>query len=101
MAMNDEERSVRAVSLIRKQLTPDFMNIYRYAMEQDQSDEVFLRRAGIGTAIRNLLAQEGIFWEEVAMAEVWLRILLESTKEFPNPGSGSIDGRKTTIDVDN
>ena len=97
--MNDNERHARAVSLVRKQLTPEFAAIFRYAIEQAQSHEIFLQRAGIGMAIRNLLAKEGILWEEAATADVWLGILKESINCIFPVRSESCEGRNTVTDA--
>jgi hypothetical protein len=82
--MNQNERFSTAVSLLRNELSPDSAKVIRFSIEQAHSPETLLQQVGFGVAIRNLLAKNGILWEEVAVFGVWLDILKESVRTFPD-----------------
>jgi hypothetical protein len=82
MAMNQKERFSAAVSILRNELSPDSAKIIRFSIEQLHPSEILLQHVGFGVAIRNLLAKNGILWEEVAICSIWLEILKESIKTF-------------------
>jgi hypothetical protein len=89
--MNQREHFRSAVSMLRKELSPDSAKIIRFSLEQNHSYETFLQRVGFGIAIRNLLAKNGILWEDAALCSIWLEILKESIKVFPGIHSASND----------
>lgn len=69
-----------AVSVLRQEISTDSAKIVRFSIEGKQSHGIFLQQFGFGVAIRNLLAKNGILWEEAAIYSVWLAILKESIK---------------------
>jgi hypothetical protein len=90
--MNQREQFSTAVSILRNELSPDSAKIIRFSIEQDQSYATSFQQVGLGVAIRNLLAKNGILWEEVAVCSIWLEILKESIKTFLDEQPASTDG---------
>jgi hypothetical protein len=80
ITMNQSEQFSTAVSILRKEISPDSANVIRFSIERNQSFEIILQQVGFGVALRNLLARNGILWEEVAICSTWLDILKEAIK---------------------
>ena len=81
-----------AVSILRHELSPDSAKIIRFSLARDQCYETCLQRVAFGVAIRNLLAKNGIFWEEVVVFNMWFDILKESIRTFTDKEAESTDG---------
>jgi hypothetical protein len=84
MAVNRNELHSAAVSIVRKELSTDSAKIIRYSIQQPHSSETLLGQVGFGFAVWNLLAKNGIFWEEAAVFDVWVEILMDSVKASPD-----------------
>ena len=82
--MNERELFETAVKLVRSELSSEFTKLFLSSFRRDHSHDKLLHRSGFGITIRNLLAQNGILWEEVAVCSVWLEILKESIRTFPH-----------------
>lgn len=78
--MTTAEQFSTAVSILRQELSTDSAKIIRFSIEGKHSHGIFLQQSGFGIAIRNLLAKNGILWEEAAVYSIWLAILKESIK---------------------
>ncbi len=72
----------KAVALVRGELSEENVNIFRYSLEQAQSEERPFPQKDFGIAIRNLLARNGIVWEEVVLFSVWFAILRQALETF-------------------
>jgi hypothetical protein len=94
--MNQREQFSAAVSILRNELSPDSAKIIQFSIEQNQSYGTILQQVGFGVAIRNLLAKNGILWEEVAVYSIWLEILKESIKTILDEQSASTDRNEST-----
>jgi hypothetical protein len=69
-----------AVAIVRNTLSPESARIIRYSIEQQEESANILHTSGFGVAIRNLLAENGILWEEVILSSIWFAILKEAIK---------------------
>ena len=69
-----------AVDIVRTKLSPESAKIIQYSIENNKDDRAELHRVGFGVAIRNLLAEHGLMWEDVILYSVWFAILQEATK---------------------
>jgi hypothetical protein len=69
-----------AVTIVRNKLSPDSARLIQYSLERSEKERGTLHGAGFGVAIRNLLAENGIVWEEAILFSVWLAILKEAIK---------------------
>ncbi len=69
-----------AVNIVRTKLSPESARIIQYSFEKYKDGGTELRRVGFGVAIRNLLAEHGLMWEDVVLYSVWFAILQEATK---------------------
>ena len=90
--MKQKDRFNIAVSLLRRELSPDSAKIIRFSLARDQRYETCLQQVAFGVAIRNLLAKNGIVWEEVAVFNIWHDILKESIGTFSDKEASSTDG---------
>jgi hypothetical protein len=80
--MNKNESFNDAVTIVREKLSPDSAKIIHYSIEKGEAEASTLQRVGFGVAIRNLLAENGMLWEEVILFSVWFAILKEAIKPF-------------------
>ncbi len=71
-----------AVTIVRDTLSPESARILQFSMKKNQKDSEPLKDAGFGVAIRNLLAEHGIVWEEAIMYSVWFAILQEAIRSM-------------------
>ena len=71
-----------AVAIVRKEISPESARIIHYSMTSHEESASNLSKVGFGVAIRNLLAKNGLIWEEVILASVWLAILREAIQPF-------------------
>ena len=78
--MNQGDVFNDAVTIVRSTLTPESAKILQYSLNKDQREPIGLPDVGFGVAIRNLLADHGIMWEEVIMYSVWFGILKEAIR---------------------
>lgn len=78
--MNKRQTFDEAVAIMRNELSPDTAKIIRYSIEKNHDDQAIMQKTGLGVAIRNLLAEHGIVWEEVVLYSVWFSILQEAIK---------------------
>jgi len=78
--MNHDEVFNDAVSIVRQKLSPDSARIIQYSIEKSETEAVALHRVGFGVAIRNLLAENGMIWEEAILFSVWFAILKEAIR---------------------
>jgi hypothetical protein len=69
-----------AVAIVREKLSPDSARIIHYSIEKSEVDSSALHRVGFGVAIRNLLAENGMVWEEAILFSVWFAILKEAIR---------------------
>ncbi|HEY6952842.1 MAG TPA: hypothetical protein VI758_10570 [Bacteroidota bacterium] len=69
-----------AVAIVRNTLSPESARIIRYSIERQKDEANILHASGFGLAIRNLLAENGIMWEEVILSSIWFAILKEAIK---------------------
>lgn len=69
-----------AVAIVRDKLSPDTARIIHYSILKNEENGSGLGRAGFGVAIRNLLAENGLMWEEVILTSVWFAILKEAVQ---------------------
>lgn len=69
-----------AVTIVRNTLSPESARIIRYSIQHNEQNSTVLHRAGFGVAIRNLLAENGIVWEEAILASIWFAILQEAIR---------------------
>ncbi len=76
--MNQGEAFNDAVKIVRDSLSPESARILQFSIDKNQKDPSALKEAGFGVAIRNLLAEHGIVWEEVVLYSVWFAILKEA-----------------------
>jgi len=72
----------RAVTIVRNKLSPDSARIIHYSITRDEENGSALRRVGFGVAIRNLLAENGLIWEEVILSSIWFAILKEAVRSI-------------------
>lgn len=80
--MNQESSYQDAVAIVRKELSPESARIIYYSITKGEQQSSALGEAGFGVAIRNLLAKNGMLWEEVILASVWFAILQEAVRPF-------------------
>lgn len=69
-----------AVSIVRNKLSKDSARIIQYSISKNEENASVLGGVGFGVAMRNLLAENGIIWEEVALFSVWFAILKEAVR---------------------
>lgn len=69
-----------AVAIVRNKLTRDSAKIIHYSITKNGSDSSALGPSGFGVAIRNLLAENGLIWEEVVLTSIWFAILKEAVR---------------------
>ena len=69
-----------AVSIVRNKLSPDSARIIQYSISRNEQNASVLGRVGLGVAMRNLLAENGIIWEEVVLFSIWFAILKEAVR---------------------
>ncbi len=79
---NKPETFSKAVELVRAELTEDSAKVLKYTMEKEMPDPSVYYRAGLGVAMRNLLARNGIIWEDVIIFNVWFAILRKALETF-------------------
>jgi len=70
----------KSVEIVRKKLSPDSARIIHYSLAKSDGNSDTLGYAGFGVAIRNLLAENGVLWEDVILASVWFAILKEAVR---------------------
>ena len=80
--MNQGDVYNDAVTIVRDSLSMESARIIRFSIEKSKQDTEPLNKSGFGVAIRNLLAQHGIVWEEAIMYSVWFSILSEAVKRM-------------------
>jgi hypothetical protein len=78
--MIENEMFDGAVAIVREKLSPDSVKIIHYSIEKSEVDSSALHRVGFGVAIRNLLAENGMIWEEAILFTVWFAILKEAIR---------------------
>ncbi len=69
-----------AVAIVREKLSPDSARIIHYSIEKSETESQALHRVGFGVAIRNLLAENGMVWEEAILFSIWFAILKEAIR---------------------
>jgi hypothetical protein len=69
-----------AVSIVRNKLSPDSARIIQYSISKSEENASVFGEVGFGVAMRNLLAENGIIWEEVVLFSVWFAILKEAVR---------------------
>ena len=87
--MNQQAQFRTAVSIVRKELSPDSAKIIRFSLMNNGRHRAILQETGFGIAIRNLLAKHGVLWEEIALCNVWLEILKKSVESIAEGHSES------------
>lgn len=70
----------KAVEIVRTKLSHDSARIIHYSLVKSEGDGSTLGHAGFGVAIRNLLAENGLLWEDVVLVSVWFAILKEAVR---------------------
>ncbi len=80
--MNNDETFNDAVTIVRNTLSPDSAKILQFSIDKNGGESAPLNNAGFGVAMRNLLAEHGIIWEEVVLYSVWFAILREAIQSF-------------------
>ncbi len=80
--MNQGDVFNDAVTIVRDSLSHESAKIIQFSIEKSKQDPSPLNKSGFGVAIRNLLAQNGIVWEEAIMYSVWFSILSEAVKRL-------------------
>jgi hypothetical protein len=78
--MNHNKVFNDAVSIVRDKLSPESAKIIHYSIENGEVDSSALHRVGFGVAIRNLLAENGMVWEEAILFSVWFAVLKEAIR---------------------
>lgn len=78
--MDRNKLFAEAVAIVRDKISPDSARIIHYSILKNEENGVALGHVGFGVAIRNLLAENGLMWEEVILASVWFAILKEATR---------------------
>jgi len=71
-----------AVTIVRESLSQESAKILQFSIQKDKQNATPLKDSGFGVAIRNLLAEHGIVWEEVAIYSVWFAILNEAIQKL-------------------
>ena len=69
-----------AVTIVRDSLSPESARILQFSIQKNERDPAPLKDSSFGVAIRNLLAEHGIVWEEAIVYSVWFSILSEAIK---------------------
>ncbi len=72
----------RAVALVRGELSEETVRILRYSLDETGEDRSAFANKDLGIGIRNLLARNGIVWEEVVLFSVWFSILRQALETF-------------------
>lgn len=80
--MNQDKLFNDAVVIVRKELSPETAKIIRYSIEQREPDGRALHQAGFGVAVRNLLAEHGIVWEDAILFSVWFAVLQKAIESI-------------------
>ncbi len=80
--MNQDDTFNNAVTIVRNTLSPDSAKILHFSINKNDGDPAPLNGAGFGVAIRNLLAEHGIIWEEVVLYSIWFAILREAIQSL-------------------
>jgi len=78
--MNQDNRFEDAVTIVRQKLSPDSARLIHYSIERNDPGTSALHSVGFGVAIRNLLAENGVIWEEAILFSVWFAILKEAIR---------------------
>ena len=76
--MNQHEVFKDAVTIVRDSLSQESAKILQFSIKRNEQDTAPLKDMGFGVAIRNLLAEHGIVWEEAIVYGVWFSILSEA-----------------------
>ncbi len=80
--MNQGEVFNDAVTIVRDSLSAESARIIQFSIEKSKKDPAPLKESGFGVAIRNLLAEHGIVWEEVVIYSVWFSVLNEAIRRL-------------------
>jgi hypothetical protein len=80
--MSQDEVFNDAVNVVRDSLSRESARILQFSIQKNKQDSTPLEGAQFGVAIRNLLAQHGIVWEEAIMYSVWFAILNEAIQRL-------------------
>ncbi len=78
--MNQGDVFNDAVTIVRSTLSPESAKILQFSINNNQREPTGMGDLGFGVAIRNLLAEHGILWEEVVMYSIWFAILQEAIR---------------------
>jgi hypothetical protein len=72
----------KAVAIVREELSEDTANILRHSLKQTEQDQKPFEQKDLGIAFRNLLARNGIIWEDAIFFSVWFAILRQALETF-------------------
>ena len=72
----------KAVALVRGELSEETVRILRYSLDETGKDSSAFANKDLGIGIRNLLARNGIVWEEVVLFSIWFSILRQALETF-------------------